>query len=192
MKPTILNKQNVAETKYLNLVMTTFENKQGKPSQWLSAERPGNQHAVVIVAMVQDTINNPLLVVTKEYRIPIQGYEWGCPAGLIEPGQSIHETAKRELKEETGLDVIRFIRPVTPMVYNSAGMTNEAVSFAFVEASGTISQENLQDSEDITTFLYSRASVQQLLQDAMDSDTETFIGAKSWLIFERFVKYGDI
>ena len=116
----------------------------------------------------------------------------GCPAGLIDPGQSIEETAKRELKEETGLDVVRFIRPVTPMVYNSAGMTNEAVSYAFVEATGELSQKNLESSEDIEAFLYSRASVQQLLADALDPKNNILIGAKAWLIFERFVKYGDI
>ena len=192
MKPVILNKQNVAETRFLNLVTTSYQDKSGKVSNWISAERPNGQNAVVIVAMVQDEINNPLLVVTREYRVPIQGYEWGLPAGLIDPGQSIEETAIRELKEETGLDVIRLIRPITPMVYNSAGMTNEAVSFAFVEASGKLSKDNLQASEDISTFLYSRAAVQQLLSDAMDSGNNILIGAKAWLVFERFTKYGDI
>ena len=30
---------------------------------------------------------------------------WGLPGGGIEPGESVYETALREVKEETGLDV---------------------------------------------------------------------------------------
>lgn len=187
MKPVILNKQNIAETRFLNLVTTSYQNKNGKVSNWISAERHNGQNAVVIVAIVDDR-----LVVIKEYRVPIQGYEWGCAAGLIDPGQSIEDTVIRELKEETGLKVVRFIRPVTPMVFNSAGLTNEACSYAFVEAAGELSQKDLESSEDIETYLCSRVSIQELLADAMNPKNNILIGAKAWLIFERFVKYGDI
>jgi len=192
MKPLILSKQDVAQTKFLNLVTITYRDKNEKISTWVSAERPGNQNAVVIVAIVKPESSDSRLVVTKEYRVPIMGYEYGTPAGLIDIGQGIEETTVRELKEETGLDVVRFIRPVTPFVYNSPGLTNEAVSFAFVEAEGEVSQSQLQDSEDITTGLYSRAAVQAFLADALELNTDIMIGAKAWLIFERFVKYGDI
>ena len=30
---------------------------------------------------------------------------WGLPGGGIEPGESVYETALREVKEETGLDI---------------------------------------------------------------------------------------
>lgn len=197
-KPIVLNKKNLIETRYLNMVSTTYTDKHGNPGTWVSAERPGGQNAVVIVAILPNRpssrsslMKEPLLVITREFRVPIQGYEWGLPAGLIDPGMSIEATAIKELKEETGLDVMRFIRPVTPFVYNSPGMTNEAVSFAFVEAAGEISRE-IQDPEDISTYLYSRASTAQLLADAMDPRSNIMVGAKAWLIFDTFAKYGHI
>jgi ADP-ribose pyrophosphatase len=192
MEPHVINKNFIAGTPYLNLVSLSYINKKGKHSTWISAERPNNQNAVVIVAINPESDPYfPLLIVTREYRVPIQGYEWGLPAGLIDPGQTIEKTAIRELKEETGLDVVKFIRPVTPFVFNSPGMTNEAISYAFVEVNGKIA-EDIQDPEDISTYQYSRAAVAQLLEDAKNSRSNIFIGAKAWLIFERFVTYGDI
>ena len=78
MEPVILNKQNVAETRFLNLVTTSYQDKTGKISNWMSAERPNGQNAVVIVAVIQEDKKDPRLVVIKEYRVPIQGYEWGA------------------------------------------------------------------------------------------------------------------
>ena len=196
----ILNKKNLAETRFLNLVDTTYEDKNGKQRSWVSAERPGNQNAVVIVAVVpcwsprHSSLGSTFykLVLIKEFRIPLMGYEIGLPAGLIDPGMSIEDTAVKELKEETGLDVVKFLRPVTPFIFNSPGITSEAISYAFVEAKGNLSNEYLESSEDITAFLYDQSSVQQLLADATDPENGIMIGAKSWLIFDRFVKYGDI
>lgn len=45
------------------------------------------------------------------FLIQNKGYEefWGCPKGCIEPGEELMQTAKRELKEETNLDVLRVL-----------------------------------------------------------------------------------
>jgi ADP-ribose pyrophosphatase len=180
----IIEKRDIANTKFLNLVQTEYEDKKGRTGFWVSAERPNNQNAVVIVAIVPELKR---LVVISEFRVPLQGYEWGLPAGLIDEGRDIEETARRELKEETGLEVVRFIRPPSPLVYNSPGLTNEAVSYAFVEATGELTNSYSHDDEDITPYLLDASRINELLHS-----TSVMIGAKAWLIFERFVKYGDI
>lgn len=189
MTTKIITTNPLIRTKYVNLVSTTYIGRSKKVEEWVSIERVDNQKAVMVVALIPGISS---LVITKEYRVPIQNYEWGFPAGLIEPGHTIEETVIKELKEETGLDVQRFIRPVSPFVYNSPGLTNESISIAYVEASGEISKDYLEELEDISTFIYSRASVQQLMAEAMELNSSVFIGAKAWLIFERFVKYGEV
>lgn len=152
-----------------------------KKRDWFWTQRINVQNAVVIVAFVDEK-----LVVIKEFRVPLGNYEYGLPAGLIDKDQDIKTTVIRELKEETGLDVVKFLKEPSPIVYNSAGLTDEGCSIVYVEAKGQISKDNLQDSEDITTFLFSRDDVIQLMNKAR-LDKNTCIGAKAWLVFESFI-----
>lgn len=59
-------------------------------------------HASVAVAGVVRRGNSVLLV--RRARDPFKGY-WCIPAGFMEFGESPQETLKREIFEETGLDV---------------------------------------------------------------------------------------
>ena len=42
------------------------------------------------------------MVLTREYRHPVQKYMTSLPAGGVHPGESLLESAQRELEEETG------------------------------------------------------------------------------------------
>lgn len=49
---------------------------------------------------------------------------WGLPGGRIEPGESIHQTAIREVKEETGLDI-----EITQLLGIYSGPTDRIVTY---------------------------------------------------------------
>lgn len=189
MTPKIIRTDTLMSTRYLNLMFCNWESKEGRICEWVYAERPAKKNAVVIAAVTH--IPTPKLVVTREYRPPLQAYEWGLPAGLIDDGESIEETVTRELKEETGLDV-EYIKRETPLIYNSSGLTNEGCYMVFVEVSGDISQNNLQDNEDITTCLLDKNQINGLLSDISRPECNDKLGAKAYLIFDRFATYGDI
>jgi 8-oxo-dGTP pyrophosphatase MutT (NUDIX family) len=73
---------------------------------------------------------------------------WGFPKGHAEPGESPRESAVRELKEETNLDVDRFLREepfVEQYQFKIAGKpVSKQVSYYVAEVSGTV---HLQEKE---------------------------------------------
>ncbi|MCF6241364.1 MAG: NUDIX hydrolase [Bacteroidales bacterium] len=176
----ILKKEIISSSKYLNFVATKFINKNNEESIWYSAERNNGGKTVVIAAIA----DNDKLVVTKEFRVPIGGYEWALPAGLVDENESIETTAIRELKEETNLELTKIVK-ITPYMTNSAGLTNEMVSIVFAYAKGEINQSGNEQSEEIETFLMSKVEVKQLMNDK----SKTF-SAKAWLIFDKFINQG--
>ena len=179
----IVSKKVRSRTKFLEFVTTTYLNTKNKLSQWDWVRRAGGAKAVVIACLVGDK-----LAVIKEFRVPIEGYELGFPAGLIDAGETPEDAVRRELEEETGLFVERILH-ISPAVISSAGLSNESVHLAFVEASGTPNKDKLEDSEDIETFLMSRDDVAV----AMESDgSEYSIGKTAYGIMRTFVKFGEI
>jgi len=58
-----------------------------------------------------------------QYRYPINTYSWEIPEGGGKPGESTLETAKRELKEETGLSAAKWTS--LGEMYTSNCFTNE-------------------------------------------------------------------
>ena len=171
----ILKSTPLLKTKFLNFISTSYKDMMGVTREWVWAQRPNSTAAVMVVPTVI-TPEGPKLCLIKEFRIPLSDFEWGFPAGLIDSGESIEKAAKRELKEETGLDLVKVIK-VSPPVFNSAGICDEAISVLFCEASGTISKSGHEASEQIETFLLSMDEVKALLDDKTKK-----VGAKAWVI----------
>ena len=173
--PKVTGETILAETNFLILKRLSYLDKSGRERTWDMVSRVNSVNAVMIVPFYGDK-----LVVIKEFRIPIGNYTYSLPAGLIDAGESVETAAKRELYEETGLE-LRRILTVSPPVYNSPGLSNEAVTLIYAEVGGTLSQEHLEASEDIETLILSRDEVAALLRDRTKN-----IAAKAWMEFYHF------
>lgn len=140
--------------------------------------------AVVIVPTI-DTESGRKLVVTKEFRVPLWDYEYGFPAGLIDEGESVEATIARELKEETGLDLVK-VNHLSMPVFSSGGLTDESCVMAMVQASGEVSNLHQEQTEDIETVLMDAHQIGELLASRKK------VAAKAWGLLYHYHQLGRI
>ena len=80
-------------------------------------ERLRSPRVDAVMIIMTDRAHERLLLV-REFRLELDREIYGLPAGLIDPGETPEEAARRELKEETGLDLVS-IRRVLPPAYSA-------------------------------------------------------------------------
>jgi ADP-ribose pyrophosphatase len=140
---------------------------------------------IVFIVPTINTDEGKRLVVTKEFRIPIWDYEYGFPTGLIDDGEDIAATVSRELKEETGLDLVN-INHISLPVFSSAGLTDESCHMVLVEAKGEVSDRWSEDTEDIEVLLLDVEGIRDLLA------SNKKIAAKAWGLLYHYATMSNI
>src|SRR3954468_22276291 len=107
----ILHVEKITQEKWINLFAATYRHNE-HTGQWVFASRkekpyaPEPADAVVIVPVLRQPGEPARLVLEKEFRVPVGDYVVGFPAGLLEPGEAVEDCVRRELLEETGLEVV--------------------------------------------------------------------------------------
>ena len=125
----------------------------------------------VIMMLTDETGERVLLL--HEFRMAAGEAVYNFPAGLIEPGESVVEAARRELREETGL-TIASVREILPAGYNAVGFSNEKNACLLGTAGGEI-RPSTSDEEEIACGWYGRDEVKELLKEAaFESRTQLF------------------
>ena len=89
-------------------------------------------------------IHDGKVVVQRQYRYPIQSWQWELPGGFIDDGEKPCEAAIRELKEETGYDINELHS--LGAFYPSFGSTNEKIHLFLAEC-GELGEDNLEAGE---------------------------------------------
>ena len=137
---------------------------------WVYASRrqtgqPRRIDATTIIALHSEAeaASPHRLVVIEEFRVPIDGWEFGLPAGLLDGDEPVAECAARELKEETGLEVTRVLEQ-SGQTFSSPGLTDESQAFVVLTCRGTPSLRPGIEGEQIKVHLLTRSGCRELLE----------------------------
>jgi ADP-ribose pyrophosphatase len=131
-----------------------------------TAQREVVQHpGAVVVAAVDD---DGMTYLVRQYRHPVGAYLTEFPAGCMEAGEDPLEAAKRELREEVGLEAEDWIS--LGSFYSSPGFVNERLH-AFVARRLQRVESDPDDDEDITVIRYPVKDLFELPGYAPDAKT---------------------
>jgi ADP-ribose pyrophosphatase len=182
----------LTDERWINLFAATFENR-GHHGRWVFASRKAEPHkdasgdAVIMVPVLRNPGEPPRLVMIREYRVPVGDYVIGLPAGLIDPGETAETTVRREIREETGLEVSRIERITAPL-FSSSGLTDESAAMAFVEVRGDPSAgPQLEPSECLEVLFLDHDQVCRLCDDHSPN-----VDAKAWMVLYLYQRLGTL
>lgn len=180
----VLNCLRLTTLKWLNMYRAEYLTKDDQKHSWLFVSRKKNPledksaDAVVIVPFV----GKDHIVLIRQFRIPVNGYVYELPAGIIDEGEDAFSAACREIKEETGMEIVDPIltQDGSRGFYNSAGLTDESVSFVFAKVEGEPTTKDNEGTEEIEVLVLDREQVAKMLYDNIN------FSAKCWLILKAF------
>lgn len=178
--PKVEKIEKTTDQKFLNMYTFHVENRVGRKSDYFVASRAQsieelrlnnrdkNPDGVIIYSIYSDAEDKKeKVVLIRQYRYSIGGYIYEFPAGLVENDEDFEEAAIRELHEETGLSLETI--DVDPMYskafYTTVGMTDECCSMVYGYASGTPSNKDQEDSEEIEIVLADKEEVRRILKE---------------------------
>lgn len=181
----IIDSQKITDLPHLNLVQIRYKDRYDRDKSWVYASR-GNASRPDAVVVVPFHEGENKLVLIREYRVPLQGFQYGFPAGLVDPGEGVEEAGRRELMEETGLEVCRVLRQGPP-VYSSSGMTDESISLLYVTCQGRPSTKLNEGSEEIEVLMVSQEKAEDLVRRG-----DINFDVKTWIVLDRFAATGAV
>jgi 8-oxo-dGTP pyrophosphatase MutT (NUDIX family) len=158
MQPQQPYDEEVYRGSLIRVLRRTLSAPSGGRSQYDIVEHPD---AVAIAALRDDPDRpgDPLVALVRQERPAINQRTWELPAGVVNPSEvgQPEQTARRELREETGFDADSMRLLVR--TYSSPGFTNEAVSlFLATGLQSVAGQTGPRDSTEIGEVSWVRLS----------------------------------
>jgi len=164
--------------RFLNLFMSSYEHN-GKRGNWIFASRledPAKRTKPDAVVVIPFLKGKPVLI--RQFRVPVNDYVIEFPAGLIDGDETPESAARREIKEETGLEITKILWE-SPTMFNSPGITDECAVVIAAEVEGEISTSLNESSEDIEVFIPTANDIYGLVagkdKDLMDAKVFMFL-----------------
>ena len=133
------------------------------------------RHSGSAVMMAVDDKDRVLLV--RQYRLPAEQDLWELPAGKVDKGESVLQSAKRELIEETGVRAKKWKKLVE--FFPSPGYVEEKMTVYLVKDL-TQGKSQPMDDERIETRWFNKKDLRKAIASNKILDAKTMIGFLYW------------
>ena len=138
--------------------------------------------AAVLPVLGQAADADPEILLLRQYRYAAGGVIWEVPAGIVEPGESWEECARRELEEEAGLRAGKLVKLTT--IHTTPGFTTEEIH---LYAAFDLRQGVARTDED--EFLHAeRIPLSRALELARSGEMSDAKSLVTLLHFDRFLR----
>ena len=174
--------RKIHEGKFLTYYVADFLNEDNKIKSYEFISRDKNltketfgKNKPAGVGMVCYSKDREKVLLQKEFRLATNHWVYNFPAGLIDEGEDAVTAAKREIKEETGVDVIEIETVLSPS-YASQGTSDELMQIVICECEGEIIGSIFAE-EEIKPAWYTKEQIRKLLDEGayMSVRTQMFL-----------------
>ncbi len=126
---------------------------------------------------VMMAVDRKRILLVRQYRLPAERFLWELPAGSIDPGEKPLQTAKRELKEETGYHAKKWKKLIS--FYPSPGFLAEKMTI--YQATGlTAGEATPMGDERIETRWFKAKEMEAAIEAGQILDAKTMLGYFFW------------
>ena len=163
---------------YRGPVFTVESDRVREPGSKITVSRDMVRHqGSVVILAVDDTANEPRVLLARQYRHAANGPLWELPAGRIDEGETEREAAERELLEETGYRASKWKRAL--YFYSSPGFLDETMAIYLAQG---LKQGKAQPEEDevIAKRFFPLSAAKRMCMNGKIHDGKTLTGVL-WL-----------
>lgn len=165
-----VSSRRIYSGRVLNLDLDTVRFPDGSEGELEMIRHPG---ASAIVPLLSDPDSeDPQILLIRQYRYAADGFLYEVPAGRLDAGETPHECAIRELREETGCTARQLEHVVT--IYTTPGFTDERIH-VFMATGLERGERHLEPDEfaEVETMPMSRAL--RMIRDSAIVDAKTAV-----------------
>ncbi|NCU18295.1 NUDIX hydrolase [Pallidibacillus pasinlerensis] len=171
-----LNRKTIFEGRIINLYLDEVSLPNGKTSMREIIKHPG---AVAVIAITEED----KILLVEQYRKALERSLVEIPAGKLEKGEDPRESAKRELKEETGY-TCESLEQVTSF-YTSPGFANELVHIYHAKGLKKEKELHLDEDEFVSVMEVTYEEALNLIKEQKIYDAKTIYAIQYWQLLKQ-------